>query len=302
MNKNHLVSIVLPVHNGAMYLREAIESILSQTYNEWELIIVDDESTDESPDIIQKYVKLDTRIRSYRNSKNIKLPASLNVGFSYANGAYYTWTSDDNLFRPCALEKMVFALEANRDLSMVYADYSIINENSVEIKEVISSNLNDFIIGNIYGACFLYTSDIAKRIGGYDTNLFLAEDYDYWIRINKFGKIGKLNENLYQYRSHSNSLTDTKKKQIALKTYDVLEKHFLYLYLYSKRKKTQFIFFDYMMEKYYGDKKELLLVLESIEKTYVFYRIKKSIIRVIKNSTFWHLLRHVKKRIGNKNG
>src|SRR6516162_6752271 len=101
-----LISIVLPTFNGARYLREAIESCLHQSYPNWELILVDDASTDETPSIIADYLARDRRVTSLRNPVNRKLPGSLNAGFAQARGELLTWTSDDNCYRPHALNEM----------------------------------------------------------------------------------------------------------------------------------------------------------------------------------------------------
>lgn len=104
---NPLVSIVLPTYNGEEYISRAIQSIINQTYTNWELIIVNDCSTDSTLEIINNFSKQDSRIKIINNDKNMKLPASLNRGFKEANGEYYTWTSDDNEYYPEAIEKMV---------------------------------------------------------------------------------------------------------------------------------------------------------------------------------------------------
>src|SRR6476660_8627759 len=107
------ISVILPTHNGTRYLREAIESCLCQTHESWELIIVDDASTDDTPRIIADYAAGDGRIRTIRNARNLRLPASLNVGFSHARGKFLTWTSDDNCYRRQALGEMLAFLEEN---------------------------------------------------------------------------------------------------------------------------------------------------------------------------------------------
>jgi glycosyltransferase involved in cell wall biosynthesis len=100
-----LVSIILPTYNGSQYLSEAIESCLHQTYENWELILVDDCSTDATPQIIGRYVGRDPRIRSIRHASNKKLPEALNTGHAAAQGEYLMWTSDDNRLLPAAIEK-----------------------------------------------------------------------------------------------------------------------------------------------------------------------------------------------------
>ena len=98
-----LISIVLPIYNGEKYMRKSIDSVLAQTYANWELLIVDDGSTDNTAIIAQEYAANDSRIRYYKNSENMRLPKTLNRGFSLAWGDFLTWTSDDNYYYPTAL-------------------------------------------------------------------------------------------------------------------------------------------------------------------------------------------------------
>ena len=95
MGVSNLISIVLPVYNGEQYIDKAVESIIGQTYKNWELILVNDCSTDHTLEILEEYAGKDVRIRIINNTHNLKLPASLNVGFENAKGRYLTWTSDD---------------------------------------------------------------------------------------------------------------------------------------------------------------------------------------------------------------
>src|SRR3989338_4736656 len=117
---NPKASIVLPTHNGARYLRQSIDSCLSQTYKNIELIIVDDCSTDETPDIVRSCN--DPRIRYVRNKTNQRLPRSLNIGFALTTAEYLTWTSDDNQFLPEAIAVMLGFLMENESIDFVYAD------------------------------------------------------------------------------------------------------------------------------------------------------------------------------------
>ena len=210
-----LVSIVLPVYNGARFLRESIDSILNQTYTNWELLILDDCSTDDTPAISMEYAQKDNRVHYYRNEKNLRLPGNLNRGFSLSAGEYLTWTSDDNLFRPIALERMVNALESNPDIELVYASYQIIDENGVQ-KQVFEADPHgqDHILGsNVVGACFLHTRNVYEQVGDYDVNLFLVEDFDYWQRVMMKFRALAIAEVLYDYRWHDASLTSTKNEK-----------------------------------------------------------------------------------------
>ncbi len=150
------VSIVLPTYNGEKYIAEAINSIINQTFEDFELIIVDDCSIDSTYEIIDQYSKLDSRIKIIRNSTNKKLPESLNIGFKYAKGEYLTWTSDDNIYLINAISTMVDFLDSNENIQMVCADMEAINSDG-EVIEICPPYNDELIFAeNNVGACFLY--------------------------------------------------------------------------------------------------------------------------------------------------
>ncbi|MGN9039730.1 glycosyltransferase [Collinsella bouchesdurhonensis] len=219
------ISIVLPTYNGSDFLSESIQSVINQSYKKWELIIIDDCSTDDTPHIAQKYAAEDSRIRYYKNTHNMKLPASLNRGFELAEGKYHTWTSDDNRYKPEALSKMLEAIESNNDLGLVYGDCIQINEKG-EATGMLSGVRSPLFLYccNVIQACFLYKGSIFKEIGGYSTDLFLVEDYDFWLRIARSYKIKHINRPLYEYRVHGKSLTATRQIQIRQKADYILRR------------------------------------------------------------------------------
>lgn len=204
-----LVSIVLPVYNGARYLAESIQSCLDQTYANWELIIVDDASTDDTPAIIAGFAARDSRVRSLRHETNKRLPATLNDGFAQARGAYLTWTSDDNRYRPEALATLVRALDAKPDAAFVYAGYDVIDDDGRYVQTNHAQPPARFIQGYDAVPCFLYRRAVYEELGGYADDLFLAEDYEYWLRIYATRHtMLPLPDTLYEYRRHARSLTD----------------------------------------------------------------------------------------------
>ena len=213
---NPLVSIVLPTYNGEKYIKEAINAIINQTYKNWELIVVNDCSTDSTLKIVNEYTKKDTRIRVISNETNKKVPASLNIGFNEAKGEYYTWTSDDNYYYPNAIEKMVDFLENNQEYGMVYAPCDILNINKKTNKlyGFMPPLVENFIENDIFGACFLYRKNVAKSIGKYNEEIDLANDYDYFLRIALKYSTAKLNEPLYAYRIQPSSLSSTYKSKV----------------------------------------------------------------------------------------
>lgn len=214
-----LISIVLPVYNGEKYLRESIDSVIAQTYQTWELLILDDCSTDHSAEIAKRYEKIDSRIHYYRNEHNLKLPRNLNKGFTLAQGDFLTWTSDDNRFKPKALEKMHKAL-ISTDAQFVFASCRIIDERGKEIEYImVNESSKKKIVGmNTVGACFMYTRKAYETVGMYDPKLTLVEDFDYWQRLYvHFGAI-TLEEILYEYRWHEGALTNTMRKDTFNRT------------------------------------------------------------------------------------
>lgn len=220
-----IISIVLPTYNGEKYLDESIQSIVEQSFIDWELIVVDDCSSDSTPEIIRRWEKRDSRIRSVRNSSNAKLPASLNIGFSYAVGKYYTWTSDDNVYEQNAFQLMHDAIENNRGYDLVYCDVKRIDQNGNRLPDDgFHGSPRMLYFFNVVQACFLYSAEMAKKLSGYDTDLFLVEDYDYWLRGYRSSKYLHLKEKPYRYRVHGESLTSTRTKEIRERAASVLRR------------------------------------------------------------------------------
>ena len=211
------ISIVLPCYNGAKMLGDAIESVQKQTFKDWELIIVNDCSTDNTLEIALSYAAKDGRIRVFSNDKNSKLPATLNHGFREARGEYWTWTSDDNLLLPTMLEEMAAFLDEHTDVGFVVGDEEVIDmEGKVLDTHIIPDDVALRLpLNSLTGACFMYRAEVAIGIGEYREDLFLVEDYEYFLRLNDNCKLAHLQRVLYQYRTNPGSLTATKQKEIA---------------------------------------------------------------------------------------
>lgn len=223
------ISIVLPCYNGERFLSDSLNSIIQQTMQDWELIIVNDCSTDNSAIIAEKYAKQDKRIQVIHNKTNRKLPGSLNVGFKHATGKYLTWTSDDNICKPNWLQTLSDYLDAHPDTDMVSANMDMIDENG-NVYDTFKSpndqtNYKTLAYACNIGAAFMYRKEIADKIGKYDEDMFCAEDYDYWVRIALNGKIDYINDNIYQYRKNQKSLTATQQPRILAKTAAIQNKY-----------------------------------------------------------------------------
>lgn len=218
MDPTPKISIVLPTYNGSRYLRQSIQSCLDQTLSDWELIIVDDCSTDETPAIIAEFAAQDSRIRPLRNPVNRKLPGSLNVGFDAARGTYLTWTSDDNAYRPEALATLAGVLDRDPQVGFVYSDMSVIDGDghTVGLSQWVAPPA-DLVETCCVGACFLYRRSVMEQVGPYDETLVLVEDYDFWLRASAVTRLEYLRQDLYLYRTHDRSLTATRPGERALR-------------------------------------------------------------------------------------
>ena len=223
-----MVSVILPVYNGDDMIEESIRSVLAQTYRNFELIIVDDGSTDRTPKIVDRWAKKDKRIRVI-HQPNAKLPRALNKGFSYARGEFLTWTSADNRMHKDFLEKLVDYMQRNPKLAMCYANLRAIDAKGEPMKDNAWYPRGEQT-GNVYlpnavlrlntypentiAAAFMYRRAIPDLLGGYDPQLYTVEDYDYWMRINDFCSLRHTDfeDVIYDYRFHDKSLTSKAKE------------------------------------------------------------------------------------------
>ncbi|MGX8712365.1 MAG: glycosyltransferase family 2 protein [bacterium] len=213
------VSIVLPCYNGADFLAQSIDSVVAQTFADWELILVNDCSTDNSLEIMQRYASADSRIRIINNEHNLKLPGALNRGFREAKGKYLTWTSHDNRMAPTMLEEFVNYLDANSDKGLVTACYAAFSlKTGEQLYEVHHPDPQLHLpLFNCVCYAFMYRREVLETIGDYDTTLFLVEDYDYWVRIWQKYPVGKIYKVLYYTGVGDDTLTLSRKKEIAEK-------------------------------------------------------------------------------------
>jgi len=221
-----LVSVVLPVFNGAEMVRESLDSILGQTYADFEVIAIDDGSTDRTGEILEDYAGRDDRIRVV-HQENRKIPRTLSRGFRMARGEFFTWTSADNRFKPEFLEKMVACFDRHPGWDLIYANVDIIGEDGSPLRNsdwyrgyqrpegsehvYLPSDPSELNVwpNNLVGAAFLYRSRVAWLLGDYSPLRFTTEDYDYWMRVNSALTLrhADFSEPVYDYRFHSSSLT-----------------------------------------------------------------------------------------------
>lgn len=213
--ENNTVSIIMPMHNSEKFVCEAIESVLAQTYADWELLVVDDGSTDNSINVVRNFADKDKRIRLLHSDRHIGMPsAPRNVGVSNARGRYVAFLDSDDRWLPHKLERQV-ALFDNDDVLIVFSNYEKIDEHGTRRHRVITapatatykSLLRGNVIGNLTG---IYDRAKTDKVAIEDIH---HEDYVMWLSILKRGGIAQ-NTNTVEaeYRVMSNSVSSDKTK------------------------------------------------------------------------------------------
>lgn len=208
-----LVSVVMPVYNSEKYLREAIDSVLSQSYKNIELIIVDDGSTDSGRDIVLSYT--DSRIRLLQNEKNSGIVFSRNKGLEAAGGEFVATLDSDDIALPDRIAKQVIFLEANPDYGLCGTFYHTIDSNGKLLKKINFPTSDQDIqthltIGNCFcNSTMMLRSKLAKELK-YREKYDIVEDYELWYRISKTAKVANLPFYGTHYRVHGNNISVAK--------------------------------------------------------------------------------------------
>lgn len=230
MQNQPLVSVLMPVYNCEKYVLEAVESILQQTYPNFELLVIDDCSIDATVDKIKSLN--DDRIQLIVKPRNSGYTNSLNFGLQIAKGKYIARMDGDDISLPTRFEKQVAFLETNEDVVVCGTNFSIIDTNNLvkfpESHEDIKVGLlEECKIG--HPTVMLRKSILELHQISYDKLMEPAEDYDLWVRLLVFGKLYNLQESLLQYRVHDMQVSSVRRKQQADTTKAIRFKLLTYL-------------------------------------------------------------------------
>ena len=187
------VTVLMPVYNGEKYLRQAIDSILSQTFSDFNFLIIDDGSSDKSREIIQSYQDTFPKVKLLSNPQNIGLMASLNKGIKEIGSTYIARMDADDVAFPCRLEKQIQFLEEHPNISVLGTNMIVVDENLNFLEKQCLPSKSLQIKWNLYfGCCIAHPTVMMRRsilfdIGVYNENFknTEAEDYELWLRATK---------------------------------------------------------------------------------------------------------------------
>ena len=207
-NKNPVVTVVMPAYNCELYIEESIRSVMAQTYKDWELLVIDDCSTDSTRSIIQAISKEDDRIKLIENPQNVGVAKTRNKGFELSKGDYVALLDSDDIWMPEKLEKQLSLIEKT-GADLVYTSYAIVNSDrkisrsAYKVPETTS--FGELLKENVIGcSTVLISSEIAKKYQFIED--YYHEDYCLWLNLLRDGyKVIGCPEVLVEWRFMSNS-------------------------------------------------------------------------------------------------
>lgn len=202
---NSKVTIILSAYNGAQWIKKSIESALQQTFTDFQLMVINDCSIDNTEDVVLGMMKEDPRIIYLRNDQNLGLAKTLNVGLGLASGRYIArLDQDDEWIDVDKLKKQVAFLDAHPQYVMVGTGAVVVDEKGKEITRYLMPKTDSKIRRKILRMnCFIHTSvvfrkDAVKNLGGYRSHK-MSEDHDLWLRLGRVGKFANMPEYSVRY-------------------------------------------------------------------------------------------------------
>lgn len=231
-DSNLPISVVMPAYNAEKYIAAAIESMLGQTFKDFEFVIVDDSSTDNTWSIIQKFAKKDKRIVPVRNKENLKIARTLNTGIKLARGKYIARMDADDWSYPDRLVKQHHFMEEHPEVGIMGGTMVIVNEAGKVIGERRYYTQDKEIRRNIFKfspfchPVVMIRRAVLEKSRLYDPGYKSSEDYDLYFRIGLHAKFANLEDKLIRYRVLPDSLTTGRLERVELTTIEIRKKFF----------------------------------------------------------------------------
>lgn len=205
------VSVVMPVYNGARFLQESIESILNQTFKDFEFLIINDGSTDQSEEIIRKNAQIDDRINLITNPENLGITEATNVGIAHARGEYIALMDQDDISMPERLEKQVVFLDTHPEICAVGGNTAVLAEDGRihNRRPVLTSPVLvrwELLFRNqLRNPTVMMRGEIFSKHGMRYENFAPLQDYRFWLKLNMQYWLANMQENLVTYRLHKDN-------------------------------------------------------------------------------------------------
>jgi glycosyltransferase involved in cell wall biosynthesis len=224
------VSVVVPAYNAAPYLPAALDSILGQSFQGFEVVVIDDCSKDSTWDVIRDYAARDARIRPFRNERNLGIAGNRNRGVGLAQGRYIAWQDADDISMPARLEKQLRFLEAHPEVGIVGGFIEIFRGDQVlGVRKYPASDAAlrrcIFRYSPVAQPAAMLRVEALKRAGEYDRRYPPAEDIDMTFRIGEHYALANLQEVVIRYRESDSSATFTRLRKMELSTLEIRWKH-----------------------------------------------------------------------------
>lgn len=226
MKTNPKVSVIMPAYNAANYIGAAIESILNQTFKDFELIIINDCSTDNTKSIIKKYGLKDSRIKLINNNENLKIARTLNKGLASSKGKYIVRMDADDWSYPERIERQIKLMDSNPDI--------VISSGNMEICDEVMTvkNRSNFPLTNneirevllqynpLVSPAMIWRREISSEIGGFSVNT-MSEDYMFLMDMSSKGELANLPDILLKYRVLPTSTSSLRMTEAHLSTIQI---------------------------------------------------------------------------------
>lgn len=231
------ISIIIPTYNNADLLPRAIKSVLNQTYTNFELIIVDDASTDNTREVVENYIQKDSRVKYYKHKENKERSAARNTGIKYSTKPFLAFLDSDDKWLPTKLEKQILYLKKKgKEWIGVYCNRKIIGIGNSSIypitfrknipveggRQLIKSVLLQKV--GSFSSTILIRKEIIQITGGFNESFILNEDFEFTVRLLKKGKLAYIDEKLAIIYKHSNSVSADFSAKVKNKLLDRFKK------------------------------------------------------------------------------
>ncbi|MDO8358294.1 MAG: glycosyltransferase [Nitrospirota bacterium] len=213
-----LVTVYITSYNYERYIRQAIESVLAQTLQDFELIVIDDGSTDNSRAIIEAYAVHPKILPIFQQNKGLNV--TNNIALRVARGRYIMRLDADDWLDPHAIEVLSNVLERHPNVGLVFPDYYLVDQEGHVTEQVRRHDFDDVTLLDqpAHGACTMIRCDCLREVGGYDESFRCQDGYDLWIRFIEHFEVQNVNLPLFFYRQHGNNLTRNEENILATRS------------------------------------------------------------------------------------